>query len=121
MVPPAGTEAPGVLAATTMEIVLTVAVVVAFTAILTLYSMKKRAEAWTGVVTKIDTVRRQRDPEQNIWEVFTRVFYKRDDGKKGKVKLPEHAVSHQFPDGINVGDRLVKTKGEYMPKREAKA
>lgn len=97
-----------------MEILYTVIVVVAFTAILTFVSMRHRAASWAGVATDI---RRHTYMKNEIEEEEIIVSYRTDAGKKGKIKLNPHAYNQLYSD-LKVGDRLVKKSGEYMPSIE---
>lgn len=100
-----------------MEIVYTIIVVVAFTAILTFFSMRNKAASWAGAVTDI---RRHTYMKNEIEEEEIIISYRTDAGKKGKIKLNPHAYNQLYSD-LNVGDRLVKKSGEYMPSMEKNA
>lgn len=97
-----------------MEILWTVVVVVAVTGILTWVSMRQRAAAWSGVVTNIHKhsyMRNETEEEEMI------ISYRTDTGKSGKLKMNSYAYKQTYPD-LQVGDRLLKESGQYMPRVE---
>jgi hypothetical protein len=100
--------------------ILTVGVVVGFTALLTWFSWRKRAASWAGVVTEISAKQvqrnRQEEDEAPLYEEFIVIRYRTDEGKKGKLTLPGHGYEKFFP-GLAVGDRLVKEAGQDLPGR----
>lgn len=97
-----------------MEIVYTVIAVVVVTAIFTYKAMRQRAASWSGEVTKI---RKHQWSSDDVDHEEMVISYRTDAGKKGKLKLNPFVYNQLFSD-LRVGDRLVKTSGEYMPKIE---
>jgi hypothetical protein len=97
-----------------LEIALTIAVVVAFTLILTWVSMRQKASAWAGNVTKI---RKNTYMKNEIEQEEMLIYYRTDAGKKGKLKYNPTAYEKFFSD-LEVGDRLIKDAGEYVPRME---
>jgi hypothetical protein len=75
----------------------------------------RRKGHWTGTVVDIKEdsffcTRYGARPTEVV------IAYRRDDGKKGKLRLYPGQLDVFFPDGIKVGDRLVKEEGDDMPK-----
>ncbi len=99
-------------------IILVVVVVVAFTALLTWFQAKKKAEVWQGTVTKIKhkTIDRSGTDEPARLEDVVYIHYRTDEGKKGKLQLDKRQFNQQYPD-LQVNDRLDKQAGEYMPRK----
>jgi len=100
-----------------VELVYAVIFFVAVTAVFTYAGMRKRAASWSGVVTDIrrrTLIRDDGDEEEMV------VSYRTDVGRKGNIKLKPHAYYQLYPD-LNIGDRLVRVAGEYMPKVEEQA
>lgn len=95
-----------------MEIVYTVALVVAISALLTFIGLRNKRASWAGTVTNVRLHRFQRD-ESDEEEYI--IKYRTDQGKKRKIKLSVYAFN-KFYGGLKAGDRLVKESGEYMPK-----
>jgi hypothetical protein len=103
----------------TMQIVYTVLAVVAFTALLTFISMKKRKSSWAGTVTNIrqQTVQQGNSEDGEFTEEQMVISYKTDQGKKGHLQV-NMATWQKFYADLSVGDRFVKKSGEYMPMKE---
>ena len=102
-----------------MEIAATIVVVVAFTALLAFFSMKKRNASWQGQVTEITErkVRTSENSDQSVnWERAVDIRYRTDEGKKGKFTVPQHAFAQEYA-GLAPGDRLIKEKGVYFPRK----
>ncbi len=100
-------------------IILVVVVVGAFTALLTWFQARKKAEVWQGTVIKIKHKMVDRNSSEEgtaHLEEFVYVHYRTDRGKKGKLSLRVHGFNQQFPD-LKVNDRLDKQAGEYYPKK----
>jgi hypothetical protein len=101
-------------------IVLTVVVVVAFTALLSWFSWRKRKQSWEGVVTEIGSKRvvrnRLEEDEAPIYDDFVVIRYRTDLGKKGKLSVPTHGFEKYFS-GLQVGERLIKESGQDLPRR----
>ena len=92
---------------------------VVLTVIFTLISIKKRNSAWQGNVTKLKTYsvdRNKSDDGPSDFEDYIAVYYRTDAGKKGKLDFPQKGFDDIYP-GLKVGDRLVKNKGEYFPRK----
>lgn len=89
---------------------------IALTVLLTLYSMRVRNSSWQGTVVDIrehsylDSNEMQQDEMQ--------IYYKLDGGGKKKMNLSRSAYFQVYPD-LNVGDKLIKEKGVYHPRRVA--
>lgn len=84
------------------------------TTIFTLLGMRQRNASWQGTVSKIAPYS-YRDAQERHHE-GVKVFYKTDTGKRGKLDLNPHAYNQYFAD-LQVGDRMSKEKGEYIPKK----
>lgn len=97
-----------------MEIAATIAFVIVITLILTWVSAKQRASAWAGTVTDI---RKHNYTRDEIDEEEMLIFYHTDAGKKGKLRYNPTAYAKFFSD-LEVGDRLIKDAGEYVPRME---
>lgn len=97
-------------------IVLVVVFVGGLSALLMWYQACKKAEVWQGTVIKIKhkTIDKSASDEPAQLEDYVYVYYRKDDGKKGKLSLRKHAFNQQFP-GLQVNDRLNKIAGEYYP------
>jgi hypothetical protein len=96
-----------------MNILIVILVVVAATAGLTYLSARRRAKAWNGVVTDI---RRQTVQNDDAVENVVVIQYRTDSGTTGNERLPATDFAKIFPT-LAVGDRLVKSPGEYLPKK----
>jgi hypothetical protein len=96
-----------------MNVVVVVLVVVAVTAGLTYLSARRRAKAWSGVVTDI---RRQTVQNDDAVENVVVIQYRTDSGTTGNERLPAADFAKTYPT-LAVGDRLVKSPGEYLPKK----
>jgi len=100
------------------SIILTVVVVVGFTALLTWHSFRKKAQSWGGLVTEIAgkqvCTNSLEEDEPATYESYVVIRYRTDEGKRGKLSLRKHAFD-QLYSGLAVGDRLRKDSGEYMP------
>lgn len=82
------------------------------TALLTLGMLRQKKRAWAGVVTKIQpytSLDSEGTPHEGV-----KIIYRTDAGKKGKIDLDPSSLQQCYP-GLNVGDRLVKNSGDYMP------
>jgi hypothetical protein len=101
------------------QIILVVVVVVAVTAILTWFQARKKGLVWQGTVTQIKhkMVDRNRNEEGSAeLEEFVAVYYRTDNGKKGKLSFRAREFNQLFPD-LKIDDRLDKQAGEYNPKK----
>jgi hypothetical protein len=96
-----------------MNILIVILVVVAVTAGLTYLSARRRAKAWNGVVTDI---RRQTVQNDDAVENVVVIQYRTDTGTIGNERLPAADFAKTYPT-LAVGDRLVKSPGEYLPKK----
>ena len=92
--------------------------VIGLSLIMSWSSQRKKAKAWRGVVKDI---RHQRsnavsdnDRLPNDWVT---ILYHTDAGKKGKIKLRHQYFRQSYPD-LRIGDRLVKSPGEYLAAKE---
>ena len=94
--------------------VYSVAAFIVVTTIFTLLSMRTKKSSGQGAVTKIAPYS-YHDSQENHHE-GVKIFYRTDTGKKGKLDINNYAYN-QFFAGLQVGDRLVKVAGEYMPKK----
>lgn len=97
-----------------MEILYAIIAFVALTAIFTFFGMRQRAAAWRGVVTDI---REHTYWKNEVQEEEMIISYRTDAGKKGKLKMNTWAYNQNYA-GLQVGDRLVKESGQYMPRVE---
>lgn len=101
-------------------IILTVVVVLGFTAVLTWFSWRKRAASWEGVVTEIRSKRVERnrgeEDQTPIYDDLLVIRYRTDGGQKGKLTVPEYGFRKHFPD-LEPGHRLVKESGQDLPRR----
>ena len=86
---------------------------VVVTAVLTLYSMAKRKQSWSGEVAGVKT-KTQTDQDGNFPEDYLVIEIKLDSGKIIKNKFPKIWFLNKFPNGVHVGDRIVKNSGEDM-------
>ena len=86
---------------------------VVVTAILLFYSRTKRKQSWSGEVTGLKTIT-QTDQDGNYSEDYLVIKIKLDSGKIIKNKFPKHWFLNKFPNGVHVGDRIVKNSGEDM-------
>ena len=82
-------------------------------AALTFYSWTKRKQSWSGEVTSVKT-KTQTDQDGNFTEDYLVIKIKLDSGKRIKNKFPKHWFLNKFPNGVHVGDRIVKESGEDM-------
>jgi len=98
-----------------MDIVYVVLVVIAVSVVLTLISKRQRDQSWQGTVTDIRSYTYRRNQEDDHCEEGRAISYKQDTGKRGKIKVEMPAYQKLYSD-LQVGDRLIKEKGEYMPK-----
>jgi hypothetical protein len=96
-----------------MNIVVIILAVVAVTAALTYLSARRRARTWSGVVTDI---RRQTVQNDDAVENVVVIQYRTDSGTTGNERLPAASFAKTFPT-LAVGDRLIKSPGEYLPKK----
>jgi len=89
--------------------------IVAFSFVLSRQDRKRRQSAWKGVVSgvrhKRPSITRDEDRRDDDWVV---VSYRTDEGTDGKLKLTMASV-RQFFGTIQVGDRLIKQQGDYLP------
>lgn len=101
-------------------IVLTVVVVVAFTALLTYFSWRKNKQSWEGVVTELKTKRiernRMEEDQPALYDEHVVIHYRTDAGGRGKFSLPQYHFDKHYP-GLQVGERLSKVSGEDLPRR----
>ncbi len=88
---------------------------VTLTVILTLYSIRQRNSNWQGTVVDIREHSYLDSNETHQEEVH--IIYKLDGGRKKKMNLSRSAYLQVYPD-LKVGDRLIKEKGAYHPRRE---
>jgi hypothetical protein len=97
-----------------MNVVYTVAFVIAVTALLTWMSARSRAKGWRGVVTDIQrrTFMKNDVPQEEVV-----IRYRTDSGKPGKLRLDPWSYAKLFAP-LAVGDTLVKVPGETGPKKE---
>ena len=102
-----------------MEIVLTILVVVAFSVILTLISMRNRNKSWEGTVTEIKsyTVTSNRGDDMDHREEGIAIKYQEDSGKRSVLKI-NMPTFNKFFTALEIGDRLIKKSGEYLPQME---
>ncbi len=101
------------------EILLTVVVVVGFTAILTLFQRRKQASSWQGTVTKIEQKQIERNRLEDgpaIYEEQVWIRYRTDGGKRGKLQLTPQQFEQHYA-GLVEGCRLNKEAGEALPER----
>lgn len=91
---------------------------VVLTVLLTLYSIRQRNSSWQGTVLDIRerTITDSNDQQRD--EVH--ITYRLDNGGKKTMKLERYAYSQVYGD-LQIGDRLVKEKGEFAAKRVPKA
>lgn len=92
------------------ETVLTIIVVVSFTAVLTFFSLKKKNSAWTGVLA--DKKKKTHTDDQGFTNDTYELIFKTDEGKKVKFKVHKKAYDEYI-----VGEKYVKVKGDYVPKK----
>lgn len=87
---------------------------IVLTIVLSMFSKRQKSASWQATVLDIrehsytDSNENQRD------EVI--ITYRLDNGGTKKWKLDRYAFKQVYSD-LKVGDRLVKEKGEYQPKR----
>lgn len=86
------------------EIILTVASVAIVTVVLTLYSNRKKKDAWSGRVEKLDRYQDTDDEDVYILHVRT------DEGKLMKMRTNAYMFG-QF----RTGDRILKRAGDPSP------
>ena len=86
---------------------------VVVTAILTFYSMSKRKQSWSGVVVSVKT-KTETDQDGNYAQDYLIIKIKLDNGKTIKKKYPKHWFLNKYPNGVDVGDRLRKARGEDL-------
>ncbi len=93
------------------ETLLTIIVVVTFTAILTFFSLKNKNDSWSGFLLekKKKTYKDDNDIERNT---FTLVF-KTDTGKTKKMNVDEVTFNK-----YEENKKYVKEKGNYFPKEK---
>lgn len=98
-----------------MDTVYVVLVVIAVAVVLTLISKRQRDQSWQGTVTDISKYTYRRNQDDDQCEEGRTISYQQDTGKRGKIKVQMPAFQKYFSD-LQVGDRLIKEKGEYMPR-----
>ena len=98
-----------------MNILYSVVLFLALTAVLTYFSARKRAKNWRGVVTDI---RRRTYMKNEVAQEEVVIRYRTDGGKSGKLRLDPWNYEKLYQQ-LAVGDTLVKTPGEYLPKKES--
>jgi len=96
-----------------MQVALTIIVIVVIILILMLIQKRKVASSWTGTVTAIDKRTIRKSKHKHDHEMV--IKYRTDMNKNGKFSIVESAFAQYFPN-LQIGDRLVKVSGEYLPK-----
>jgi hypothetical protein len=88
-------------------------IVVSF--LMSLLERKRRQTNWAGVVSDIKhqrpAITRDEDRRDEDWVT---VYYRTDEGGRGKFKLRMASVRQHFKT-IQVGERLIKHQGDYLP------
>ncbi len=100
-----------------METFYGILVAVALAVVIMVFQSRKKKESWSGVVVDIKKkiITKEQDEGGFTEEEYVSVFYKTDNGKKGKIQLKKYHFDTLFPD-LKIGDRLVKDAGEDYPK-----
>lgn len=96
-----------------MNIVVIILVVIAAVAAAVYWNARLRAKSWSGVVTAI---RRATVQNEDAVENVVVIEYRTDSGATGSERLLAADFTKTFP-ALAVGDRLVKSPGEYLPKK----
>lgn len=93
------------------------AIIVVFSILMGRKNRKQRDAVWAGVVTQVKHQRPSiTNDEDRRGEDWVWVFYRTDEGADGKLKL-RMASLRQYLQGVQVGDRLVKRRGDYLPRK----
>ncbi len=84
-------------------------------------SKRQRATSWKGTVTGVKHQRASvaRDEDRRDDDQVT-ISYCTDEGRNDRYRTSMR-VYRQYFAGLQVGERLVKTAGAFMPKRELPA
>jgi len=90
------------------ELVLTIVVVVGFTAILTFFAQKQKKSSWTGQLIK-----KRQSYDDETGRTTYKLIFKTDEGKKKRVQMK----SKQEFDNWEEGENAIKVSGEYFPKK----
>jgi hypothetical protein len=93
-------------------------IVVVFSFFASRKSRRQRAATWSGVVREI---RHQRagvlHDEERRDDDWVTVLYQTDEGRDCRLKI-RMRVMRQFLNGLQVGDRLTKREGDFLPRRD---
>ncbi len=83
------------------------------TAVLTIYMLIKRKQSWSGQVVDLATFTKT-DQDGDFPEEYLKIKIKLANGKTIKKNYPKLWFLNQYPNGVHIGDRLVKNSGEEM-------
>ncbi len=97
-------------------VVVTVAVVLAFTAVLLLYSKRRTAKTWKGSVVKVRTYQMQKHQDEPLKD-YTDVHFRTEAGRRVRLKMEKAQYDATCPGGLQTGDRVEKVGGEWWPKK----
>ena len=89
------------------SILIVVVVVVSFTVLLSMISIKKQKSSWTGVLEK----KTYKEDYDTASEYYT-LRFRTDEGKRVNVY-----VSRDMYNVFNIGDRATKKSGEAYPQK----
>ena len=105
----------------TQTLLLTVVVVVLATTALTLYGRRRMTGTWAGRVERVHETTRRDDRYSDGHHVIkvVKVTFRTDQGKTVRVELDERAFGQAYPDGLAVGDRVIKAAGAWYPVLES--
>lgn len=99
-------------------ILLTVGFVALVTVLITLYSRRKMASTWTGVVERVRNFQKQdANVDHSSTVPMVAVVFRTDQGRRVKVELEKRRFDAAFPDGLEPGDRVEKAAGAWYPAR----
>ncbi len=98
-----------------MDTVYVVIAVIAFSVVLTLISKRRRDQSWEGTVTDIRKYTYRRNQDDDHSEEGRAISYRKDSGRRGEIKVEMPAFQMSYSD-LRVGDRIIKEKGEYLPR-----
>jgi len=96
-----------------MDIFYGILAAIALSAIIMLFPGRRKKQAWRGTVTKI-----KERPAGNIdildYKDFVDIYYKTEDGKKGKIHIYKNKFETMYP-GLKTGSKLIKQAGMDFP------
>lgn len=98
----------------TLYTILGILAAAGLSAVLMVFQRRKLRERWEGTVTKIQAYTETDNNDSE--EEYVKVSYRRDDGSVHTLRLRQYDC-HKFYPALRIGERLVKERGEPLPKR----